>query len=122
MSPHIACRNFFPPLTGSTDALARALTSLATFYIPLSFASSLLGMNVMQISACTTPLWVYFAIAVPLTVVSLLMVGNQTTVARAWNYFFKKDEYGLDSRWTRVRDFITNPRQTLKYWKDFGIQ
>jgi hypothetical protein len=71
-----------------TEIIVSALTSLATFYIPLSFASSILGMNVKEISTHTTPLWIYFVIAIPLTVLSLLVVGNWDTAVKTYKAFF----------------------------------
>ncbi|KAM7203472.1 hypothetical protein V8F20_004066 [Naviculisporaceae sp. PSN 640] len=78
-----------------SDAIG-ALTAVATFFIPLSFVSSLFGMNVKEISAESTPIWMFFAIAVALTSISLLVLGYWKTLRSSWNYLTKrsKDEYG----------------------------
>ena len=66
-----------------------ALTSLATFYIPLSFVASLLGMNISQLSnGSSVSLWIFFAIAIPLTSASLIIVGKWAQVISIWRYLF----------------------------------
>jgi hypothetical protein len=50
---------------------------LATVYIPLSFVAGIFGMNVTQLNPnplVNIPLWLYFAIALPITVASMLLV------------------------------------------------
>ncbi|KAF8862924.1 hypothetical protein BDZ45DRAFT_574236, partial [Acephala macrosclerotiorum] len=55
----------------------KALTTLATVYIPLSFVAGIFGMNVTQLNPnplVNIPLWMYFAIALPITAASMLLV------------------------------------------------
>ena len=64
----------------------RALTTLATFYIPLSFVSTFFGMNVgTLIPNSAQPLWLYFVIAVPLTLISLAIVNQWNTLDRIYS-------------------------------------
>src|SRR5437868_2898165 len=80
----------------------RAITSLATFYIPLSFVSSLLGMNVVEISSQKTSIWLFFIIAVPLTLISLIALANWETLTAAWEYLFSDNKFKF-SRSRRTR-------------------
>lgn len=64
-------------LRSGTEYVARALTSLATFFITLSFVAALLRVNVSELSTQSpTSVWVFFAIAAPLTILSLIIVGK----------------------------------------------
>jgi len=56
-------------------AQVNKLTSLAFWYIPVSFVASVLGMNVEEIAERLPPLWVFFAVATPLTALSLLLAS-----------------------------------------------
>ncbi|KAK4116391.1 hypothetical protein N656DRAFT_794706 [Canariomyces notabilis] len=73
------------------------LSKLATVYVPLSFVSSLFGMNVLEISPETTPKWLYFAIALPLTFVSLAAITG-------WNYWKSVAEWWDSWEWEEVFD------------------
>ena len=56
-------------------ALPRALTTLATVYIPLSFVAGLFGMNVTTFTSdIKVPFWTYFAVALPITIASMALV------------------------------------------------
>jgi Mg2+ and Co2+ transporter CorA len=64
----------------------RALASLATFYITLSFIASYIGMNVSQISSQNPiSIWVYFNTAIPLSIISFAVVGKEENVMRGWS-------------------------------------
>jgi Mg2+ and Co2+ transporter CorA len=52
------------------------LTKLAFFYIPLSFVSSVFGMNVKEIQT-NPPIWVFFVTAVSFTLLSILVASWQ---------------------------------------------
>lgn len=52
------------------------LTKLAFFYIPLSFISSVFGMNVKEIQT-NPPIWVFFVTAVSFTLLSILVASWQ---------------------------------------------
>lgn len=49
-------------------------TFLASIYVPLSFASSFMGMNVKELGQGHQGIWVFFAVGVPIFVVSLVFV------------------------------------------------
>ncbi|KAN0102271.1 hypothetical protein V8E51_012781 [Hyaloscypha variabilis] len=70
-----------------------SLTTLATFFIPLSFVSSLLGMNVMEISSQKTSIWVFFAISIPLTLLAFIVLANWESLKEALMYLFAKRSY-----------------------------
>lgn len=72
------------------QTIPSALTAVATFFIPLSFVSSLFGMNVKEISAESTPIWIFFLIAIALASISLLVLGYWKTLRSSWNYFTKR--------------------------------
>ena len=55
------------------------LTRLAYFFIPLSFTASFLGMNVLQFGNGTVELWVWFAVTVPVFVLSVLLLYLDAT-------------------------------------------
>jgi hypothetical protein len=60
-------------------ALPRALTTLATVYIPLSFVAGLFGMNVTTFTSdIKVPFWTYFAVALPITIASMALVWYWT--------------------------------------------
>ena len=53
-----------------------------------SFVCSFFGMNLSQIvPESPLPLWNYFAVAAPVTLISLIIVGKWTTVKHVWNYW-----------------------------------
>lgn len=59
----------------------RALTTLATIYIPLSFVAGLFGMNVTTFNPqINVPIWTYFAAAIPITIGSMVLVWYWTWV------------------------------------------
>jgi Mg2+ and Co2+ transporter CorA len=63
----------------SQRAIAQAvrveqLTRLASFFLPLSFSASLLGMNMELFGQGTIPVWVWFAISVPIGGLTFLML------------------------------------------------
>ncbi|CVL12545.1 uncharacterized protein FPRN_15161 [Fusarium proliferatum] len=107
-----------------------ALTSLATFYIPLSFVSSVFGMNVMQISSQKTPIAVFFAIAIPLTVLSMMAVANWETLTDAWDFVFsktsRKDGSSRRTQWRSLADnsrkqvlnLTAKPKHYIWRWRD----
>ena len=73
------------------------LTTLATIYVPLSFAASLLGMNVKQFNkGSPVSLWAYFAIALPLTMISLLAIRHYGSIGviRLYGYIGVMRLYG----------------------------
>ncbi|KAF2676243.1 hypothetical protein K458DRAFT_322414 [Lentithecium fluviatile CBS 122367] len=50
------------------------LTWLATFYIPLSFMTSFFGMNLGNVGKGQLPLWMWFASAIPVTMLSFAAI------------------------------------------------
>jgi hypothetical protein len=107
-----------------SPSIKRALTSLATFYIPLSFASSLLGMNVSEISASSTPLWLFFAIAIPMSIVSLVLVANWGHVSTGWDYLFssrfRKDDENRRTRWANAFSALWEKSHMKRWRKNVG--
>jgi hypothetical protein len=61
-------------------------------------------MNVEQLSPQSpTPLWVYFLIAIPLTVLSLVIVGKWSIVRETWQYYFvANDTPRKRTRWKKL--------------------
>lgn len=51
------------------------LTRLAFFYIPLSFTTSFLGMNLKVLGSGKLQLWVWFAFAVPVLLISYIVLA-----------------------------------------------
>ncbi|KAM7197269.1 CorA-like Mg2+ transporter domain containing protein [Rhypophila sp. PSN 637] len=64
------------------------LTAVATFFIPLSFVSSLFGMNVKEISAESTPIWVFCLISIIFTSISLFVSRYWKLLRSLWTYLF----------------------------------
>jgi Mg2+ and Co2+ transporter CorA len=52
------------------------LTKLAFFYIPLSFISSVFGMNVMELET-NPPIWIFFVTAISFTLLSVCVASWQ---------------------------------------------
>jgi hypothetical protein len=92
-----------------------ALTSLATLYIPLSFVSTFLGMNVKEISQQGTSLWVFFAIAIPLSLITILTLAKWNTLLTVRDYLFAPQ--GRKSSRTRGQRWMHIVR--VLYWKFF---
>ncbi|KAI9647485.1 hypothetical protein NHQ30_003870 [Ciborinia camelliae] len=66
----------------------KALTVLATVYIPLSFVAGVFGMNVAELNnGVDVQIWVYFAISIPVTIASMALVWK-------WEWAVK-ERYGF---------------------------
>jgi Mg2+ and Co2+ transporter CorA len=50
------------------------LTRLAFFYIPLSFTAAFFGMNFRELESDMLSIWVWFAVTVPLFIVTILLL------------------------------------------------
>ncbi|PVH86826.1 hypothetical protein DL98DRAFT_406303 [Cadophora sp. DSE1049] len=62
----------------------KALTTLATIYIPLSFIAGVFGMNVKTFDPdINVPIWSFFAIALPATALSMVLVWYWNSILRA---------------------------------------
>ncbi|PMD42012.1 hypothetical protein L207DRAFT_580691 [Hyaloscypha variabilis F] len=85
-----------------------SLTTLATFFIPLSFVSSLLGMNVMEISSQKTSIWVFFVISIPLTLLAFIVLANWESLKDALMYLFAKRCYSASGTCARNISFSAN--------------
>lgn len=57
------------------------VTRLAFFFIPLSFVASVFGMNFSQFGQGSLPLWIFFAIAGPVFIASILIMRWDSSVA-----------------------------------------
>ena len=63
----------------------KKLTLLASFFIPLSFAAGILGMNLEQFGQGTVPYWWYIVLSIPITIVAqIIYVWNTDTVVKFW--------------------------------------
>ena len=71
------------------------LTRLAFVYIPLSFISSVFGMNVKEIQV-NPPIWVFFATAIAFTFLSVCIVSWQNI--KKWTSEFSSYCRGLHRR------------------------
>ncbi|TGO59596.1 hypothetical protein BCON_0043g00050 [Botryotinia convoluta] len=61
----------------------KALTVLATVYIPLSFVAGVFGMNVAELnSGIDVDIWLYFAISIPVTIASMVLVWKWEWMTR----------------------------------------
>jgi hypothetical protein len=65
-------------------------------------------MNVSQISQNLGAIWIYFVIAIPLTVLSFIVVGNWASLVKAWSYLFKIRKYDYSvTKSTRWKKMVT---------------
>ncbi|GIZ49086.1 hypothetical protein CKM354_001212600 [Cercospora kikuchii] len=76
------------------------LTWLAFMFVPLTFTTSFLGMNVSVFGQGTAPLWLWFAITAPLMLVAfvLLVLGNRVSTQSAGGF---KRRRSLREVWDR---------------------
>lgn len=66
----------------------RALTVLATVYIPLSFVAGVFGMNVKELnSGIDVDILLYFAISIPVTIASMVLVWKWEWLTRTVKNF-----------------------------------
>ena len=89
--------------TEKINELTRMATFLSVFYVPLSFTSGFFGMNFHVFGQGHVPLWVYFAVSMPLLICSIFfMFGfkfgpkpkRNGGAARLWNpkrWFYGED-------------------------------
>ena len=74
----------------------QVVTYLAFIFIPLSFVSSLFGMNVQEFSEPAPGTWLFFSVAVPLTMGSLVLpiwLEFHEGIRCFWAWFY--DSLGL---------------------------
>lgn len=77
-------------------------------------------MNVSQISGNLAYIWIYFAIAIPLTILSFIVVGKWASLVKAWSYLFKKDNHDYSA--TRIQRWKKLMTATFRYiWLVFPI-
>ncbi|KAH3919648.1 hypothetical protein HBI56_029420 [Parastagonospora nodorum] len=69
----------------------KKLTLLASFFIPLSFVSSVFGMNFRIMGQGSLAIWWFFAVAVPITLLSQMWYIWDSQKFRAWR---KKEVLG----------------------------
>ena len=71
-------------------------TIVTTIFLPLSFVSSFFGMNTIDIRNQDRPQWIFWASAVPLTVlvvgISLLVAQKIESVKDSWSNFMARWE------------------------------
>ncbi|KAK3632799.1 hypothetical protein LTR56_016122 [Elasticomyces elasticus] len=70
------------------DANLNRLTLLATLFVPLSFSSSFLSMS-PDFTSATKTIWLFFAIAVPLTLIALCTVDLTGPNSQLLTFFTK---------------------------------
>jgi pseudouridine-5'-monophosphatase len=69
----------------------KRLTLLATLFIPLSFSSSLLGMNVDLLGQNAVKFWWFFVLCVPITLgASIIYLWDFQFIRRCWVRFWKR--------------------------------
>ncbi|TVY65544.1 hypothetical protein LSUE1_G007176 [Lachnellula suecica] len=96
----------------------KALTVLATLYIPLSYVASIFGMNVTQFSP-EVEIWGYFVVALPITAVSLLLVWKWESICRGFMRAFKPpDEDSFEEMQMHV--YNLRPPPTLGVFGKMG--
>lgn len=57
------------------------LTRLASIFVPVTFATSFLGMNMAIFGQGTIPIWAWFVIALPLTILTFVLMYGRTWIA-----------------------------------------
>ncbi|GKU13459.1 unnamed protein product [Fusarium langsethiae] len=62
----------------------KKLTLLATLFIPLSFSSSLFGMNINLLGQSTVRFWWFFVLCVPITLFTYVLYIWNSQVLRQW--------------------------------------
>jgi Mg2+ and Co2+ transporter CorA len=63
----------------------KKLTLLATFFIPLTFSTSLFGMNIDVLGQSTVRFWWYFVLCVPITLCAyILYLWDFQALRRFW--------------------------------------
>lgn len=86
-----------------SDRLKR-LTLLATFFIPLSFSSSLFGMNVDVLGQSEVRLWWFFVLCIPITLCAYIVyLWDFRALRRFWTGLWKEC-CGVRRGMMRVRD------------------
>ncbi|TVY55718.1 hypothetical protein LCER1_G002772 [Lachnellula cervina] len=69
----------------------KKLTLLATLFIPLSFSSSLFGMNLDILGQSTVRLWWFFVLCVPITLFAYVVyLWDFQVLRRCWVRFWKR--------------------------------
>ena len=76
-------------LQESRNAIAQAgkiekLTLLAFFFVPLTFTSSIFGMNVSQFGQGNTGIWLFFVTALPVLLLSTMLLFWDRITAMGW--------------------------------------
>lgn len=69
----------------------KKLTLLATLFIPLTFSSSLLGMNIDLLGQNAVRFWWYFVLCVPITLFAyIIYLWDFQVLRRCWVRFWKR--------------------------------
>jgi Mg2+ and Co2+ transporter CorA len=69
----------------------KRLTLLATLFIPLSFSSSLLGMNVDLLGQNAVKFWWFFVLCIPITLgATIIYLWDSQFLRRCWARFWKR--------------------------------
>ncbi|KAF5318973.1 hypothetical protein D9758_018724 [Tetrapyrgos nigripes] len=91
----------FSYVTISDSKAMKQIASLTMYFIPPTFVAGIFGMNLKPINADKTPIWIFFVIAVPLTIVTLwfLKAGDSSLIAKAQQ---KLQELGLGKQLTSL--------------------
>lgn len=72
----------------------KRLTLLATLFIPLSFSSSLLGMNIDLLGQNAVKFWWFFVLCIPITLgASIIYLWDFQFLRRCWARFWKGCRY-----------------------------
>lgn len=80
----------------------KKLTLLATFFIPLSFSSSLFGMNVDLLGQSTVSFWWFLVLCLPITLFAYIVyLWDVEVLRRCWVMMSSSWKEGRDRRGTR---------------------
>lgn len=89
LTHHIALFRIQTQAIEQSERLKR-LTLLATLFIPLTFSSSLLGMNIDLLGQNAVRFWWYFVLCAPITLFAYIMyLWDFQALKRCWVGFWK---------------------------------
>ncbi|TGO26529.1 hypothetical protein BPAE_0057g00050 [Botrytis paeoniae] len=101
----------------------KALTVLATVYIPLSFVAGVFGMNLAELnSGVDVDIWLYFAISIPVTIASMVLVWKWEWLIRKVKSFRIRPNNSSSPRTTVSGALFSVGKMTAGIGKPRGVQ
>ncbi|KAF7882667.1 uncharacterized protein EAF02_006030 [Botrytis sinoallii] len=101
----------------------KALTVLATVYIPLSFVAGVFGMNVSELnSGIDVDIWLYFAISIQVTIASMVLVWKWEWLTRKVRNFRIRPNNNPSPRKTVSGALFSMGRMTAGIGKPRDVQ